>query len=259
MNSRIISFSGKGGVGKSTLLVLFLKYLIDSKKFKNILVIDADPDANIGDLIGREINFNQTVGGKMTDLKKKILRREFPPNMPKNSIIESEIFDTLLEMDNFDLLEMGRSEGEGCYCSVNNVVKNVIDTLSQNYDITIIDSPAGLEHFSRKMSRDVEELVIITDPSKMSIHTIKRILEITNEVNLNFKNIFVIANRFPEHLKDFLSNEINKMNIKNLTLLGIVPNDNNINEINISGKNLLDLSNDNQTYQILKKIYNKLI
>lgn len=69
---KIISFSGKGGVGKSTLLVLMLKYLIESKKYKNILVIDADPDANIGDLIEQKINFSQTIGGKMTSLKEKI-------------------------------------------------------------------------------------------------------------------------------------------------------------------------------------------
>lgn len=259
MDSRIISFSGKGGVGKSTLLILLLKYLIELEKYENILVIDADPDANIGDLIGKEINFNQTVGGKMSDLKKKISRREFPPNMSKTSLIESEIFDTLIEMDSFDLLEMGRSEGAGCYCSVNNVIKNVINTLSKNYDITLIDSPAGLEHFARKMDRDVEDLFIITDPSKMGIHTIKRIIEISNEVNLKFKNIYIIANRFPENLRNIISNEINKIELKNLTFLGLIPNDVNISEINISGKNLLTLPNDNPAYQIAKKLFSKVI
>ncbi len=259
MISKIISFSGKGGVGKSTLLILFLKYLIELKEYKNILVIDADPDANIGDLIGKEIKFNQTIGGKMTDLKKKISRREFPPNMPKTSIIESEIFESLIEMESFDLLEMGRSEGVGCYCSVNNIIKNVIDTLSKNYDITLIDSPAGLEHFARKMGRDVEDLFIITDPSKMGIHTIKRIIEISNEVDLQFENIYIIGNRFSEDLKQVLINEINKIESKNIKFLGIIPNDDVISKINISGKNLLDVPNDNPTYLILKKVFKKVI
>jgi len=181
---KIISFSGKGGVGKSTLLVLMLKYLLETFKDLNILVIDADPDANIGDIIGKEIHFKETIGGKMTVLKDKIQKQQIPLDVSKDQIIESEVFDALIEMDDFDILEMGRSEGEGCYCSVNNTLKRVIDILSKNYDITLIDAPAGLEYFARKTGRNVTDLVIVSDPSKMAIHTMKRILEVSKEVNL---------------------------------------------------------------------------
>ena len=53
-----------------------LKYVIETKKYENILVIDADPDANIGDIIGEEISFKETVGGKMTKLQEKIQKRQ---------------------------------------------------------------------------------------------------------------------------------------------------------------------------------------
>ncbi|MCJ7650672.1 MAG: AAA family ATPase, partial [Candidatus Lokiarchaeota archaeon] len=200
MGSMVISFSGKGGVGKSTLLVLMLKYVIETKKFKNILVIDADPDANIGDIIGQNIKFNETVGGKMTRLKEKIQKREIPLEVSKNQIIESEVFDSLLEMEDFDLIEMGRGEGVGCYCSVNNALKHIIDVLAKNYDLVLIDAPAGLEYFARKTGQEVTDLIIVTDPSKMGFHTMERIVEVTNEVHLDFKNILVIGNRFPEDM-----------------------------------------------------------
>ena len=103
---KIISFSGKGGVGKSTLLVLMLKYLLEKFNDLNILVIDADPDANIGDLIGKEIKFKEIIGGKMTALKDKIQKRQIPLDVPKDQIIESEVFSALIEMDEFDVLEM---------------------------------------------------------------------------------------------------------------------------------------------------------
>jgi len=177
---KIISFSGKGGVGKSTLLVLMLKQVMESKKYKNILVIDADPDANIGDIIGENVGFKQTVGGKMTALKEKIQKRQIPLEVSKDQIIESEVFETLIELDDFDLLEMGRGEGEGCYCSVNNTLKRIIDILSKNYDIVLVDSPAGLEHFARRTGQDVTDLVIVTDASKMGFHTMERIVEVTN-------------------------------------------------------------------------------
>jgi CO dehydrogenase maturation factor len=259
MSSRVVSFSGKGGVGKSTLLILLLKYLKETEKFKDILIIDADPDANVGDLIGKEVSFGETVGGKMSELKKKIQRREFPPNMPKTSLIESEIFSSLIEMEEFDILEMGRAEGEGCYCSVNNVIKNVIDILSKNYDMTLVDSPAGLEHFARKMGRNVEDLFIVTDASKMGIHTIKRIIEITKEVELEFKNIYIIGNRFSEDLKDILVREVNKFNDKRVKFLGLIPNDDKISEINISGNSLLSLPSDNPAYLKAKELFSQIL
>jgi len=69
--------------------------------------------------------------------------------MTKENILETRIFEILKETPNFDLLVMGRSEGEGCYCSVNAMLTRIIDKLSKNYDLTIIDMEAGLEHLSR--------------------------------------------------------------------------------------------------------------
>jgi len=256
---KIISFSGKGGVGKSTLLVLMLKHIIESKKYKNVLVIDADPDANIGDIIGENIGFKQTVGGKMTALKEKIQKRQIPLQVSKDQIIESEVFDTLIELDDFDLLEMGRGEGEGCYCSVNNTLKRIIDVLSKNYDIVLVDSPAGLEHFARRTGQDVTDLVIVTDASKMGFHTMERIVEVTNEVHLDFKNILVIGNRFPEDMKDLLTEKVNNIKDIRVKFLGLLPNDEEISKMNLLAKNLLDISPENKFYKSTKELFAKIV
>jgi len=256
---KIISFSGKGGVGKSTLLVLMLKYLLENHDKLDILVIDADPDANIGDIIGEEINFKETIGGKMTELKNKIQKRQIPLDVSKDQIIESEVFSALIEMDNFDILEMGRSEGEGCYCSVNNTLKRVIDILSKNYDVTFIDAPAGLEYFSRKTGRNVTDLVIVTDASKMGIHTMKRIIELTKEVDLLFENIWIIGNRFPDNVKDILEKEVASIKEHNVKLLGFVSNSEEISRVNLVGDNLLLLSNETNAYKDAKDLFAKIV
>ncbi len=256
---KIIAFSGKGGVGKTTALVLLLKYLLENKNKLDILVIDSDPDANIADVIGEEVRFRDTIGGKMKDLKDKIQKRQLPLDMPKNQIIEGDVFKSLIELDKFDLLEMGRTEGEGCYCYINSVLKNVIDTLSKNYDITLLDSPAGLEHFARKTGRDVTDLVIVTDPSKMGIHTMKRILEVSREVDLKFENIWILGNRFPKNLNDILRKEVENLKEENVQLLGFISNDEEISSINLTGGNLLDLPQDNSSYQEAKEIFIKII
>ncbi|NVM37083.1 MAG: AAA family ATPase [Candidatus Lokiarchaeota archaeon] len=257
---KIISFSGKGGVGKSTLLVLMLKYLLEKFKNLDILVIDADPDANIGDIIGKEINFKETIGGKMTALKDKIQNRQIPLDVSKDQIIESEVFEALIEMDDFDILEMGRGEGSGCYCSVNNTLKRVIDVLSKNYDVVLIDAPAGLEYFARKTGRNVTDLVIVSDPSKMGIHTMKRILEVTKEVDLRFENIWVLGNRFPENsIRDILEKEVGNIKEEYVKLLGFISNDDEISKMNIIGENLLQLPNESEAYKIGKELFAKII
>jgi CO dehydrogenase maturation factor len=256
---KIISFSGKGGVGKSTLLVLMLKYLLEKFKNLDILVIDADPDANIGDIIGREIHFKETVGGKMAAFKHKIQKRLIPLDVSKDQIVESEVFDALIEMDQFDILEMGRGEGEGCYCSINNYLKRIIDILSKNYDIVLIDAPAGLEYFSRKTGRNVTDLIIVSDPSKMGIHTMKRIIELTKEVDLKFESVWILGNRFSENIKEILENEVASINESNVKFLGVLPNDEEISKINLTGENLLDLSNQSKTYQSAQQLFAQVL
>jgi len=260
MNSqkKIIAFSGKGGVGKTTTLALFLKYLINEDNF-DIIVIDADPDANLGDVIGKKIHFNDTLASKMQEMKEKIKKQQIPLGMPKNQIIEGNVFSSLIELEEYDLLEMGRQEGEGCYCFINSILKNVIDTLAENYQMTLIDSPAGLEHFSRKTGRDVTDLIIVSDPSKMGIHTMKRILELTNEVELKFEKIWVLGNRFSKDLHDILRKSVNDLADKRVELLGFIPNDTQIAEFNFEGKSLLDLPEDNPAFQKALEIFGKIL
>ena len=256
---KIISFSGKGGVGKSTLLVLMLKFILEKFNDLDILVIDADPDANIADLIGKEIHFKETVGGKMAELKHKIQKRQIPLDVSKDQIVESEVFEVLIEMDDFDILEMGRGEGEGCYCSINNYLKRIIDVLAKNYDIVLIDAPAGLEYFSRKTGRNVTDLVIVSDPSKMGIHTMKRILEITKEVDLLFENIWILGNRFPENLRDILEKEVGNIKEEYVKLLGFIANSDEISKMNLIGENLLNLSNESKAYKTSKELFAKIL
>jgi CO dehydrogenase maturation factor len=210
-------------------------------------------------VIGEEVKFCDTIGGKMKVLKDKIQSLKLSPGIPKGQLIESDVYNCLIEMDDFDLLEMGRQEGEGCYCFINDILKRVIDTLSKNYDITLLDSPAGLEHFARKTGRDVSDLVIVSDASKMGIHTMKRILEIIAELTLKFERIWILGNRFPENLKNILVEEVENLNDDRVKLLGFISNDEEISKINITGGNLIDLPEDNSSYEEAKDLFAKII
>ncbi|MFX1303408.1 MAG: AAA family ATPase [Promethearchaeota archaeon] len=255
--NKSIAFTGKGGVGKTTCLILFLKFLIESKKEYRILVIDADPDANIADVIGKEIHFKDTIAGKMTNLRKKIKMNIIFPYNDKKQAIEAEIFNCFIHLKSFDVIEMGRTEGEGCYCNVNNVLKNALDIISENYDLVLVDTPAGLEHFARKTGKDISDLMIIVDPSKMAFHTLKRILEVSKEVSLKFKNYWVLGNRFSTVNKEILIKKLNFSDEREIKLLGFIPEDEEIMKYNLLGKNLLKLSSENIAYKQVKEIFAK--
>jgi CO dehydrogenase maturation factor len=101
----------------------------------------------------------------MTRLRKKIEKNIISPYKTKTQAIEAEIFSGFLHTESFDFIEMGRTEGVGCFCSVNNVLKNTLDIISEGYDFVLVDTPAGLEHYARKTAKDVSDLMIVVDPS----------------------------------------------------------------------------------------------
>jgi len=248
----VLAVSGKGGVGKTTVTTLIVKVLSESGR-RSMLVIDANPDSNLPDVLG--ISVSKTVGMVANELKKSVERAEIPPEMTKKDILEARVFGVLKETPNFDLLVMGRTEGEGCYCLVNNLLTHIIDTISKNYDLTIMDMEAGLEHLSRRTDRDVDIMIVVTDPSFMGLQTAKRIKELAREVHIQFKKIYLIGNRFAPEMETTLREEAKKIGVE---FAGIVPHDDYILKNNLAGQPLLNLSNESPALtavtDILKQI-----
>jgi len=122
-------------------------------------------------------------------------RDKLPPDTSKERLLESKVYEVLIEMPHYDLLVMGRPEGSGCYCFANNLLRGIMDRILKNYDLTIIDTAAGLEHLSRRIIRDVDELLVVTDGSRRGLQTAERIRELAKSLDLKIKNMHVIANK----------------------------------------------------------------
>jgi len=249
----VIAVSGKGGVGKTTTTALMVKVLSEANPERNILVIDANPDSNLPEVLG--IPVSRTVGMVTDDLRKALEKSEIPPTMTKEDILETRIFEILREAPNFDLLVMGRGEGEGCYCPVNAFLARIIDRLSNNYDLTIIDMEAGLEHLSRRTDRDVDIMIVVTDPSSMGLQTAKRVKEVAKEVHIEFKKFYLIGNRFKPEMESMLRDEAKKLGYE---FVGIIPDDNNIFTYNLTGKTLLNLSINSPAIPAIKQIMTRM-
>jgi len=249
---QVISVSGKGGTGKTTLTALLLKYLIQ-RSDEPVLVVDADPATNLPEVLG--VKIGKTVGMVTDDLKKRIANGAIPPMVSKEGMLEAWVFETLIETDRFDLLAMGRSEGEGCYCYVNSVLTKILDTLTSNYTHTLMDMEAGLEHLSRRTDQNVDTMLVTTDPSKMGLETARRIKDLAKEVHINVGHLYLVGNQFPEEMEQVLQQSAEKIGLE---FAGIIPPDADIASYNMLGKSLLELPEDAPSYRAAIRIAEKI-
>jgi CO dehydrogenase maturation factor len=196
-----------------------------------------------------------SVGAIATRLRKSIDEGSIGGEVAKQDVLEGEIFESLVESDTFDFLAMGRTEGEGCYCYVNRLLTQILDTLSKNYELTLMDMSAGLEHLSRRTNRNVDVLVIVLDPSRAAFEAAIRIRDLAKEVHIDFKKIVVIGNRFPDGMEEELRKRLEEVD---LTLIGMIPNDDELSKANYLGKPLTELPSDNPSVKAVEEIAEKL-
>jgi CO dehydrogenase maturation factor len=247
--TKIIAITGKGGTGKTAITTLLMRHLTKSENV--VLAIDADPDTNLPETLGCEAD--RTIG----DIKEYMMneRDNMPPDINKESIFESKIYETLNELPDYDLLVMGRPEGSGCYCYVNNLLRGIMDRLTENYDVVIMDMEAGLEHFSRKTIRNIDDLLVVTDGSRRGMGTAERISELVHELETDVRNIHVVANKVTEDNKEQIQKTANELGLK---LIGLVPTDESIAERDLAGEALYDLPEDSKAVIEVERIAVKL-
>ena len=248
----VISVSGKGGVGKTTFSAL-LSHVLTDKTNRSLLVVDADPVMNLPRALGLEVN--RTVGASATELREKIDKGTLPRGATKQDMLEGDVFESLIEGDEYDFLAMGRTEGEGCYCFVNRILTQILDTLTKNYEITLMDMSAGLEHLSRRTDRNVDILIIVVDPSRAAYEASLRIKELAKEVHISFKRILIVGNRFPEGMEQDLRTQLED---QGLELIGMIPNDDELARFNYLGKPLTELPLTSEALAAVESIAEKM-
>lgn len=228
---RVIAIAGKGGVGKTTVGGMLVRYLVEVKKQGPVLAVDADPNSNLNELLG--VNVRSTIGEAREKMKKDV-----PTGMSKDTWVEYKVQEAVIEADGFDLLVMGRPEGPGCYCAANSLAKKYIDTLRGNYSFVVVDNEAGMEHMSRLVTQDVDVLYIISDPTPRGILTVSRILSIIGELTLHIGNTVVIVNRFHDKDEEVLKRAAGERGVE---IGGVIRDDEVLLENDASGQSIFGL------------------
>jgi CO dehydrogenase maturation factor len=260
--STTIALAGKGGVGKTTVAGMVIKYLAQNQS-GSILAIDADPSSNLNMVLGLELDF--TVGEIREDMLHQVKDSlvqggasmgGLPGGISKREYLEYHVRSSLAEGSRFDLIAMGRGEGQGCYCAVNHNLREVIDGLSKHYSYVVVDNEAGMEHLSRRTTRDVQHLLIVSDPSQRGLVAAQRIAEMSRDMDVRIEKSYLVINRVVGELPIETRTFIDRIG---LPLLGVISADNELASYDYEGKPLVDLGDDSGVYQTVASMMKSIL
>ena len=257
-----IALAGKGGVGKTTIAGMVIKF-ISQNKTGAILAIDADPSSNLNMVLGLDLEW--TVGDIREDMLAQVQQSllqggaamgTIQGGMTKHDYLDYEVRSSLAEGKDFDLIAMGRPEGPGCYCAVNHNLREVVDSISKSYRYVVIDNEAGMEHLSRRTTRDVQHLLVITDPTLRGIVAAERIKEIIDGLDIHVEKVHLILNRLIGDIPDPLMERIEDLGMH---FLGPVPSNNELMEFEFKGRPLVELGDESPVYQAVAEMMEKIL
>jgi CO dehydrogenase maturation factor len=248
---KTIAISGKGGTGKTTLAALTIRWLSQNRETP-ILAVDADANVNLNDLLGVELK--DTLGSIREEVK--TTAHKLGSGMTKPQFLEYKIQASLVETPDFDLIAMGRPEGPGCYCYVNNLLRDILKTLRTNYKYVVIDNQAGMEHLSRQTSQNIDYLLIVSDPSVRGIRAAGKISRLIEELDTRVKEKHLILNRVQKSVSQEVKDTIQD---EGLTLLSSIPDDSQLLEMDQKGKTIDKIPDDSPVYKALDRLLTKLL
>ena len=248
-----IAVAGKGGVGKTTTCGMIIDYLC-AKQQGPVLVVDADANSNLNEVLGVEVE--TSLGAIREEMAQAELKKTIPAGMTKAEYAEYKFNSALIEEDDFDMIVMGRTQGKGCYCYVNGVLKTQVDKYAKNYKYIVMDNEAGLEHVARGTLPKVDTMLLLSDCSRRGIQAAARVAEMIDEMDLKPGALGLIVNRAPGGiLDDGVKAEIEK---HGLNLLGVLPQDEGVYRCDCNGEPSAKLPANNPVKTALKGIMQQL-
>ena len=225
--TQMIAVAGKGGVGKTTCAALLLRALA-AAGVRPLLAVDADPNANLHLLLG--FPAPKALGS----LREELLAAPGGATS-KEALLEAMVQQRVAEGNDVDLVTMGRGEGPGCYCYVNNLLRRSLSRIAVGYPATVVDNEAGMEHLSRRNLRRIDHLVVVADPSPRGISAARAIRDLADQLALPVGKAWLLLNR------PYSAGAGEEEPALPIPLLAAVPHDPALPSWESSGRSFLDL------------------
>jgi CO dehydrogenase maturation factor len=207
--AKIVTVSGKGGVGKTTTTALLLDEMARAGYPGKLLVVDGDPAMTLYEALGLAAP-PATVANIRDDTRldartiQALPAGISPAGYVAKRLLEAGVLNRqVLQGMPFDMLAMGWHEGSaGCFCSINNMLGLILQQMMNRYDLVIIDNEAGLEHLSRYRVKHVDLFLVVYASSLASRIVAGRIRTVAEKVGMTVSDtvgIYIAAPRSGTH------------------------------------------------------------
>jgi CO dehydrogenase maturation factor len=203
--SKLITFSGKGGVGKTTTAALLIDELARFGFQGRLLVVDGDPATTLYLALGLTspaVTLADVRDELQLDAKtvRGLPGGQTPAQFVARQLLERQVLGRAgLRRMAFDTLALGWPEGRpGCYCGLNTALSQVLNQLLGQYDLVIIDNEAGLEHLSRHRVGQVHLFVTVETDQLASRIVARRIEQVARTVGMEIGEVLNIRIGQPE-------------------------------------------------------------
>lgn len=243
-----IALAGKGGTGKTTMAGVLVKYLVERGRTP-VLAVDADSNSNLNEVLGLVVE--ETLGEAREKMKTGA-----SAGMTKDLFMEMKVQQAIVEAQGFDLIVMGRPEGPGCYCAANTLLTQCLENLLDNYAYAVIDNEAGMEHISRLTTNHVNILLVVADPTRRGIQAASRIVALTGELNLDIGRKLLLVNQAKEGQLEAIEEAVREYGLE---LVGVVPEDPQVQEFDLNGRPTVELEQDSIALRAAYGIFDRII
>lgn len=254
VKQRIIAVCGKGGVGKTAFTAMLTRALVESGRAGKLLLIDADPALGLPGTVG--ITVERTIGQVREAIIQTAKEGDARAKQEVAGMVDYMVQEALAETGTVALLAMGRTETMGCFCPVNNLLRDAIDILSKQFDTIVIDGEAGLEQINRQVMRRVDTLLVLSDSSARGLQTasvLKNMVEVEKVVQCERTGL--VVNRVQGN-EDALTASAARIGIE---LAGLIPQDPNITSFDLIGRALMELPADSPALSAVRQIVERYV
>jgi len=233
-----LAISGKGGVGKTTIAAFLVRVL--NEQGRQVLAIDADPDANLAAAVGiaggesvTPISAMKALIEERTGAKAGSIGSFFKLN-PKVDDLPEKLS---VRMEGIRLMRLGgvSKGGGGCICPESTLLKALVThVLLARNEVVVMDMEAGIEHLGRGTASAMDKLIIVVEPGRRSMDTARNTQRLAQEIGLT--KISLVGNKIrnPEDRR-FLEENLGEME-----WLGFSPYDERIIDADLRGTSPYD-------------------
>jgi CO dehydrogenase maturation factor len=230
---KVLAVCGKGGVGKTSVAAMAVHELMHHDPAAHILVIDADPAVGLSTALA--VNVVRTVDDVRNDIIDSSKTGDAGDVTAILDRLDYEVFQAMAEQDGYAFLAIGRPETEGCYCKVNDYLKDIIEGLVEHFDYVVIDGEAGIEQVNRRVLETVTHLLLVSDCSRKGLAVVQTIKQVADGGVLPYDHVGLLLSRV------HASEDARHIDAGGVEILGCIMEDDAVRTFDIEGESLLKL------------------